>query len=152
MSYPPYVTGKNSVSIIMLKVLLALVPGIAVYVWVFGSGVLISLALASLTALVSEAAMLRLRKRPVMPFLLDGSALVTAWLLALALPPLAPWWLIVVGTLFAIVIAKAVVWWPWLQPVQPGDGGLCGAADLFSGDHDAMAGAAGTGAGQTGIP
>ena len=39
-------------------------------------------------------------------FLGDGSAIVTAWLIALAFPPLAPWWLVVVGTLFAIVVAK----------------------------------------------
>lgn len=103
----------------MLKVLLALVPGIIVYVWMFGSGVLISLTLASITALVSEAAMLKLRSRPVLPFLLDGSALVTAWLLALALPPLAPWWLIVVGTLFAIVIAKQLYGGLGYNPFNP---------------------------------
>ena len=62
--------------------------------------------LASITALACEAAMLSLRKYPVRPFLLDGSALVTAWLLALYMPPLAPWWLIVGATAFAIVIAK----------------------------------------------
>jgi electron transport complex protein RnfD len=41
-----------------------------------------------------------------MPFLTDLSAIVTAWLLALSLPSLAPWWLIITGTLFAIVVAK----------------------------------------------
>ena len=49
--------------------------------------------------------MQKLRQRPVMPFLLDGSAVVTAWLLALSLPTLAPWWLFFLGTLFAIVVA-----------------------------------------------
>jgi electron transport complex protein RnfD len=106
MNNPPYLSGSTSVSVIMLKVLLALVPAIAAYVWIYGGGILITLTLASFTALASEAVMLKLRQRPAMPFLLDGSALVTAWLLALALPPLAPWWLVVVGTLFAIVIAK----------------------------------------------
>ncbi|OGV72979.1 MAG: electron transport complex subunit RsxD [Methylophilales bacterium RIFCSPHIGHO2_02_FULL_57_10] len=103
----------------MLKVLLALVPGIAAYVWMFGSGILVSLVLASITAIVSEAVMLKLRRRPVMPFLLDGSALVTAWLLALALPSLAPWWLIVVGTLFAIVIAKQLYGGLGYNPFNP---------------------------------
>ena len=106
MKFSPFFTANTSVTVVMLKVILALVPGIAVYVWAFGSGILVSLTIATLTALVSEAAVLQLRKRPVLPFLSDGSALVTAWLLALALPPLAPWWLVVVGTLFAIVIAK----------------------------------------------
>ena len=36
----------------------------------------------------------------------DGSAIVTGWLIALAFPPLAPWWLVVVGCLFAIIVAK----------------------------------------------
>lgn len=103
----------------MLKVLFALVPGIMAYVWVFGGGVLISLVLASATALVSEAVMLKLRDRPIRPFLMDGSALVTAWLLALALPPLAPWWLIVVGTLFAIVIAKQLYGGLGYNPFNP---------------------------------
>jgi Na+-translocating ferredoxin:NAD+ oxidoreductase subunit D len=119
MNQPPYISASPSISIIMLKVLLALVPGIVAYVLVFGSGVLVSLALASATALASEAVMLRLRSRPVVPFLMDGSALVTAWLLALALPPLAPWWLVVVGTLFAIVIAKQLYGGLGYNPFNP---------------------------------
>jgi electron transport complex protein RnfD len=102
----PYVAQAPSVSVIMLKVLLALLPAIAAYVWFFGPAILVSLTLASITALVSEAIMLKLRKVPVKPFLLDGSAVVTAWLIALSIPPLAPWWLIVIGTAFAIVVAK----------------------------------------------
>lgn len=119
MEFPPYMENKTSVSVVMLKVLAALVPGIFAYVWVFGSGILVSLMLASATALASEAAMLKLRSSPIRPFLLDGSALVTAWLLALALPPLAPWWLIVVGTLFAIVIAKHLYGGLGYNPFNP---------------------------------
>lgn len=119
MSAPPYITGNTSVSMIMLKVLLALVPGIIAYVWLFGSGILITLALASVTALTSEALMLKLRRRPIWPFLSDNSALVTAWLLALALPPLAPWWLVVVGTLFAIVVAKQLYGGLGYNPFNP---------------------------------
>lgn len=106
MNRSPYVTNAPSVSMIMLKVLLALVPAIIAYVWVFGGGILITLVLASATALASEALVLKWRNRPIKPFLLDGSALLTAWLLALSLPPLSPWWLVVVGTAFAIVVAK----------------------------------------------
>lgn len=50
--------------------------------------------------------MLKIRGRPVQPFLSDGSAVVTAVLLALAIPPLAPWWMTLIGVAFAIVIAK----------------------------------------------
>lgn len=106
MLFSPLISKSESVSAIMLKVLLALLPGIALYVWYFGPAILVSITLASLTALGTEALMLRLRNRPVAPFLKDNSALLTAWLLALSIPPLAPWWLVVVGTAFAIAVAK----------------------------------------------
>jgi electron transport complex protein RnfD len=106
MLLTPLISKPDSVTRIMLKVLLALLPGIALYVWYFGPAILVSIALASLTALATEAAMLKLRNRPIAPFLRDNSALLTGWLLALSIPPLAPWWLIVVGTAFAIAIAK----------------------------------------------
>ena len=47
----PYVVNAPSISIIMLKVLLALIPGIALYVYVFGLGVIINILLASVTVL-----------------------------------------------------------------------------------------------------
>ncbi len=102
----PFITQPSSVSQIMLRVLLALIPGIALYVWYFGPAILVSIALASVTALATEAIMLKLRQRPLRPFLSDNSALLTAWLLALSIPALAPWWLVVVGTAFAIAISK----------------------------------------------
>jgi electron transport complex protein RnfD len=102
----PFINKPDTVSAIMFKVMLALIPGIALYVWCYGPVILVSIALASVTALATEAAMLRLRDQPVKPFLSDNSALLTAWLLALSIPPLAPWWLVVVGTAFAIAIAK----------------------------------------------
>ncbi len=104
--FSPFITKPDSVSKIMLNVLLALIPGIALYVWYFGPAILVSITLASITALATEAAMLKLCNRPVKPFLLDNSALLTAWLLALSIPPLAPWWLVVVGTAFAISVSK----------------------------------------------
>ena len=104
--FSPYISKPEGVSLIMLKVLLALIPGIALYVWFFGPAILVSITLASLTAIATEAAMLKLRDRPVAPFLKDNSALLTGWLLALSIPPLAPWWLVVVGTAFAISVSK----------------------------------------------
>src|SRR5450756_2612498 len=106
MFFSPFISKSDNVARIMLKVLLALLPGIALYVWYFGPAILVSITLASLTALGTEALMLRLRNRPIAPFLKDNSALLTGWLLALSIPPLAPWWLIVVGTAFAIAVAK----------------------------------------------
>jgi electron transport complex protein RnfD len=101
-----FVLKKDSVTLVMLKVLLALLPGIAAYIALIGPGILINLCIASIAALGFEAIMLKLRGHAVQPFLMDLSAIVTAWLLALSLPPLAPWWLTITGVLFAIVIAK----------------------------------------------
>lgn len=119
MNRSPYISDAPSVSAIMLKVLLALVPGIIAYVWVFGGGILLTLFLATATALAAEAAMLKIRKRPIKPFLTDYSAVTTAWLLALAIPPLSPWWLIVVGTLFSIIIAKHLYGGLGYNPFNP---------------------------------
>ncbi|MDP3609958.1 MAG: electron transport complex subunit RsxD [Methylophilus sp.] len=115
----PYISDAPSVSTIMGKVLLALVPAIAVYVWMYGGGILITLTLATLTALLTEALMLQLRDRPVKPFLSDYSAVITAWLLALAIPPLTPWWLIVLGTAFAIIFAKQLYGGLGYNPFNP---------------------------------
>lgn len=106
MFFAPFISKPLNVSQIMLRVILALVPAVGLYVYYFGPAILVSLALASLTALSTEALMLKLRGQPVAPFLKDNSALLTAWLLALSIPPLAPWWLVVVGTIFAIGISK----------------------------------------------
>ncbi len=115
----PHVHTGTSVARVMRRVLYALVPGIAAMVWVFGPGVLVQLALASLAALASEALVLALRRKPLGLFLGDCSALVTAWLLALALPALAPWWLVVLGTGFAIVVAKHVYGGLGYNPFNP---------------------------------
>jgi electron transport complex protein RnfD len=101
-----FVADRASVARIMYQVLAALLPPLAAYVWYFGPAILVQIALASAAALGAEALMLRLRRVPVAPFLRDGSALATAWLIALSFPPLAPWWLTVSATAFAIVFAK----------------------------------------------
>jgi electron transport complex protein RnfD len=102
----PHSVASNSVQRVMALVLLALVPAVIVQVVFFGPGLLLQLLLASVTALASEAIALRLRGKPFAPFLTDGTALITAVLLALCLPPLAPWWLVVSGCAFAIGFAK----------------------------------------------
>jgi electron transport complex protein RnfD len=109
----------------MLRVLIALLPGLAAYVMFFGVGILIQLVLASVTALIGEAAMLALRKKPLALFLSDGSALVTAWLIALTFPPIAPWWLITLATLFAIIIVKHLYGGLGQNPFNPAMVAFC---------------------------
>ena len=118
-STSPYLLKDVSVQRVMLKVLLALLPGIAAYVWFFGPAVLVQIAIASATALAAEALMLKVRNRPIGLFLADLSAVVTAWLIALTFPAIAPWWLTVVGTLFAIVIAKQLYGGLGQNPFNP---------------------------------
>lgn len=102
----PHFPPHSTVGSMMRQVLYALVPGIAAHVWFFGPGILVQLALAVAFATGFEAAMLRIRRRPLRLFLGDYSAIVTAVLFALCIPPLAPWWIALTGMFFAIVIAK----------------------------------------------
>jgi electron transport complex protein RnfD len=115
----PYISTAPDVGAVMRQVLYALVPGTLATLWYFGWGVLINLVLAILFAVSLEALMLWIRKRPIKPFIGDYSAIVTAWLFTLALPPLAPWWLILVGIFFAIVVAKHLYGGLGYNPFNP---------------------------------
>ncbi|MCX9156135.1 RnfABCDGE type electron transport complex subunit D [Niveibacterium sp. 24ML] len=155
----PYLRKPTSVSRVMAEVLLAMAPGIAVYAWFFGAGILVQLALATAAALAFEAAFLHMRGRPIKPALADLSAVVTAWLIALSFPSIGPWWLIVVATGFAIIVAKhlygglgqnpfnpamvayavMIVAFPALMSQWPGAGQLDASAQLeliFGGARD----------------
>ncbi|QXH55606.1 RnfABCDGE type electron transport complex subunit D [Pseudomonas maumuensis] len=90
----------------MQLVLLACAPGLLALFWLQGWGVLINLLLSSCAALATEALLLGWRKLPVASALGDGSALVTAVLLAAALPSQAPWWLPVIAACVAIGLGK----------------------------------------------
>jgi electron transport complex protein RnfD len=116
---PPFLAGTNRVTLQMMQLLLAMVPAVIAMVMFFGPAVLINIALALLVALATEAVMLKLRQRPVTPFLSDGSAAVTAVLLAVAIPPLSPWWLTVLGVMFAIIFAKHLYGGLGYNPFNP---------------------------------
>src|SRR5690606_19297377 len=102
----PHLPARSSVRGYMLLVLLALVPGISAHAWYFGPGILLQITLACGFALGFEALMLRLRGQPLVPCIGDLSAPVTAVLFALSIPPLAPWWVALVGMATAMVFAK----------------------------------------------
>lgn len=102
----PHTVGKNSVSKVMMTVFAALIPGIICLIYYFSVGYAINLALLLITTLAVEALVLWLRKRPILFFLKDGSVIVTAALLAIALPPLAPWWLTVIAGSIAVLFGK----------------------------------------------
>ncbi len=102
----PYISPQISVSSLMLQVLVALIPAAMAHVWYFGPGFILNLLVAVTFAAAGEALMLSLRRRKPETGLTDYSALVTAALLAFALPSLTPWWVTATGALFAIVVAK----------------------------------------------
>jgi electron transport complex protein RnfD len=102
----PHSARVNRTDRVMLQVILALIPGTIAMVWYFGWGVIINMALAGAFAVAAEAAAMKLRGRPILPAVGDLSAVVTALLLAIAIPPTLPWWLTLIGTLFAILIVK----------------------------------------------
>ncbi|MFT4585029.1 MAG: electron transport complex protein RnfD [Gammaproteobacteria bacterium] len=102
----PHISGARDIRWSMNQVLIALVPGICVYVVLFGPGILIHLAIAAATALVLENLALRWQRIDPQPFLHDGSVLVLACLVTLAIPPYAPWWVTVLGVAFAVLIGK----------------------------------------------
>jgi electron transport complex protein RnfD len=91
---------------VMRQVIYALALGIAAQVYFFGFSVLVQIALAVVTAIAAEAAILRMRGLQLTPSLSDGSAVLTGILLAIAIPSLAPWWIVVLGVLFAIIFGK----------------------------------------------
>ena len=102
----PYLAPKASVASLMQQVLFALVPAALAHVWFFGPGFIFNLLIASAFCIAGEAAMMFARGREPATALLDYSALVTAALLAFALPSLTPWWVTGTGALFGIVVAK----------------------------------------------
>ena len=119
MIHAPLVRKAASVRSIMGQVLLALVPGVALYAWIVGPGILINLLIGTVVALLAEAAVLRLRRRALAPALGDLSAVLTAWLVVLCFPPIVPWWVTVIGVLIAIVAVKHVYGGLGQNPFNP---------------------------------
>lgn len=102
----PHVTRNLHTSTVMQRVILCLLPDLVVQCAFFGWGTLVQVLLAIIVALSAEAAVMKLRQRSIKASLSDNSAMLTAILIGVAIPPLAPWWMIVIGTAFAIIIVK----------------------------------------------
>lgn len=102
----PHLRNKRRTPDIMKMVIFALIPGVAVQGYFSGGAVYIQLLLAILTAVLTEAAFLKMRNRPISNSIKDYSAVLTGILLAIAIPSFAPWWVIVMGTAFAIIVVK----------------------------------------------
>lgn len=115
----PHTYAATSTAGVMRNVLLATLPGLIALAVAFGPGVVVNVLLACAAAVAFETIALKLRKRPVAFYLKDCTALVTAVLLGLALPPYCPWWIVVVGIFFAIIVAKQLYGGMGYNPFNP---------------------------------
>lgn len=115
----PAVDPSDRLRSTMLLVLLACLPGVLTLLWQHSWGLLFNLLLCAGSALLCEALLLKLQRRPVLPSLNDGSALVSATLLAVALPAYAPWWVPVIATASAITLGKHLYGGVGKNPFNP---------------------------------
>jgi len=103
----PHAHGGDSIRMMMLTVILALMPAAAVSVYLYGWLALLLIVTCMLACLLTEAVCLKMMGKSLTT-LLDNSAALTGLLLALTLPALTPWWMAVLGSVFAIVLGKQV--------------------------------------------
>ena len=102
----PHTHSMFNVARTMVAVMVCLAPATAFGLYHFGLPAIFLFCVTVASAYLIELACLWVARRPVARFARDGSALLTGWLVALTLPPWAPWWVGVTGAFIAVVIAK----------------------------------------------
>lgn len=105
-SSSPHIRSDETVSKIMLDVIIALIPAFIASIYYFGLASVKITLLSILSAVITEVVCQKIMKRPVT--IRDLSAVVTGILLAFNLPATVPWWIPIIGSAFAIVIGKQV--------------------------------------------
>ncbi|MGR9086105.1 MAG: RnfABCDGE type electron transport complex subunit D [Gammaproteobacteria bacterium] len=115
----PHVTAVRSVDRIMLKVILALLPAAVCGILLFGWPALYLCLLAMISALLFEIVCVKLKGQYALPCVRDGSAVLTGLLVAMSLPPWAPWWIGVLGSAIAILLGKHVYGGLGQNPFNP---------------------------------
>lgn len=106
VSSSPHIHSNESVSRIMLDVVLALIPAAIASTYFFGVRVILIIGLSILSAVLTEALIQKTLKKPITIY--DWSAVVTGILVAYNLPPTSPWWLPIIGSAIAIALVKHV--------------------------------------------
>lgn len=104
VSSTPHVRSKQSTSGIMFLVIIALLPATGFGIYNFGISAAILIAVTVATTVLTEYIYEKVMKLPVT--ISDLSAVVTGLLLALNLPSTLPWWIAVIGGVFAILVVK----------------------------------------------
>jgi len=115
----PHVIAVRRIDDIMFKVILALLPALAWGFFIFGWPAIYLTAVTVVASLAFEGICLKLKGVAAMPYLYDGSAILTGLLVAMTLPPWAPWWIGVVGAAIAIVLGKQVYGGLGQNPFNP---------------------------------
>jgi len=106
VSNSPHIRSEDNTRQIMLDVIIALIPALALGVFVFGARALVVTAVSVIGSVFFEWLYNKLLKKPCT--IGNCSAIVTGMLLAYTLPVTAPLWMVLIGDLFAIVIVKAL--------------------------------------------
>ena len=104
VSSNPHIRAKSSTSSIMLAVVIALLPAAGFGIYNFGTDALILILVTVLSTVLTEYIFEKILKKKTT--IGDYSAVVTGLLLALNLPVSAPWWIGVIGGIFAILVVK----------------------------------------------
>ena len=104
VSSNPHIRSKTGTSAIMLSVVIALLPAAGFGIYNFGAGALITILVTVASAVLTEYLFEKVCKKKIT--IGDYSAVVTGLLLALNLPVSAPWWIGVIGAVFAILVVK----------------------------------------------
>jgi electron transport complex protein RnfD len=103
----PHIKDKDSVPKIMYTVIIALLPALSASLYFFRLKAVMLYASCLFACLATEALFLLVRKKPIQA-LWDGSAIITALLLAMTLPPTLPLDSAIIGSVVAIAIGKQV--------------------------------------------
>lgn len=125
----PHLFDGETVTGMMGAVLVALLPAAALGVYFFGAHALWLMLVCMVSAAASEAGVQLLRKKPLT--VSDGSALVTGLLLAMTLPPATPLGVGVLGSVFAVALAKQLFGGLGTNPFNPALAGRAFLAAAF---------------------
>ncbi len=131
ISSSPHVRSKVTTSNIMLIVIIALMPATIFGVFNFGMNALILILVTVLTCVLTEYIYQKLMNKKVT--ITDYSAVVTGLLLALNLPSSAPWWMAVIGGIFAILVVKQLFGGLGQNFMNPALGARCFLMISFTG-------------------
>ena len=131
ISSSPHVRSKVTTGNIMLMVIIALLPATAFGIVNFGLSALLVVLVTVASAVLTEYLYQKLMHRKVT--ISDCSAVVTGLLLALNMPPTAPWWMCVLGSVFAILVVKQVFGGLGQNFMNPALGARCFLLISFTG-------------------